>query len=216
MAQKIDSDALAVVTKSLGLTGRGSQLTEFLDGQLDQTFDVLPAIRRGRTLASTEGIFTAILRNIHSAANSVTTTVRPYNIDSVDAIAPWPAPVPEQFDIWLLEATVSREAGAGDMVGGLLDIQLDSQGFGRDSAGAAVVGSAAIPLAFWDALATEGAVTMGILAGARGPIKRIGIRLPRINDPALTFRTTSDAAAEFQADLILGLFPVSLGQDGLV
>jgi len=218
VSKRVDSDALNVVTKALGLTGRGSQITEFLDGQLDQVFDVSAAIRRGRTLASTEGLFTGVIRNIHVSDDSVTTTVRPYNMVPDEVIAPWTTPIPDQFDIWVLQATLSRESGTGTLVRALLDSNWDSQGWGVDSAGDPVISSPAMPLAFWDALVVEQGVAMGIRDGTRGPVQKIGLRLPRIGNPSLVLRTTSGgaAAAEFQVDLILGLFPVALGQDGIV
>jgi len=218
MAKKVNSDALNVVNKALGLTGPGSQITEFLDGQLDQVLDVAPMIRRGRTLASTEGLFTGIIRNIHVSDDSVATAVRPYNMVADEVVPPWPTPIPDLFDIWILQATVSRESGTGTLVGALLDTNWDSQAWGVDSAGDPVVGSPALPLAFWDAQASEGAVTMGILNGTNGPAKRIGMRLQRVGNPSLVFRTTSGGAAacEWQCDIILGLFPVALGQDGIV
>lgn len=210
--KRVDSDALGIVTKALGLTGRGAAITEFLDAQLDQTLDVLPLVRRGRTQAGTEGIFTGVLQNVHGAANSLTTSVNPYNI-ATGRIAPYPDPVPAQFDIWLLAAVVRQNSGTGTL-SAVLDFQSNVQGWGVDDSGVAVVATLTQPLAFWDAVAVEG-ITFGLRNGARGPYARLGIRLPRFGDPVLTFRSTSSAVATFSCQVVLGVFPVSLGQDGL-
>ena len=214
MSRELNSDALGIVTKALGLTGAGSQGTEFSDGVLDQVLDVSALIRRGRTQAATQGIYAPILRNIHSAANSVASLETPYSI-AVGRLAPYPNPVPAQFDVWLLGATLRRISGSGTL-SAVLTLQNDPvvQGWGIDSAGAAVVVTAEQVVAFWDAIGTEGTV-FGIL-NQLGTYQRIGIRLPRTDSTQLTFRSTSSAAATFDCQMQLGVFPVGLGQDGLV
>lgn len=215
--KKIDSDALGVLNKALGLTGSGSPITELADGIVDQALDVVPAIRRGRTQAGSEGIYTAIMQNVHPGADVLTTQVDPYEVGATARIAPYPDPMPAQFDIWLLSAAMRRVSGAGSLNGGTLSLQYGSaqQGWGIDDSDVAVVESAPVHLAFWDALGSVG-ITFGILNGARGPFARLGIRLPRSVNGNLIYRTESSAAATFQCQLQLGVFPTSLGQDGLV
>ena len=73
--KRIDSDALGILTKALGLTGAGSQLTELADGVVDQALDVVPIVRRGRVIGASEGLFTAIMRNVHTDAETLTTGI---------------------------------------------------------------------------------------------------------------------------------------------
>lgn len=209
---KVDSEALLIVQRALGLTGRPSRITEFLDGQLEQTFDVLPAVRRSRTLAITEGIFVGVMRNVHGAADSQVSTIDPYAPGVVNAHAPYPGTVGKSFDIWLIQATAVQVSGTGTLTA-LLDIQLGVQGWGVDDAGADVTSAPTMPLALWTGLITKGAIEMGLLEGSGVPVAKLGLRIPRTSTPVLAFRTTSTAIATFQLNLILALFPVSLGQD---
>ena len=58
--KKIDSQALDVLQKALGLSGPGSPITELTDGVVDQVLEVGGVIRRSRTQAGTEGIHAAV------------------------------------------------------------------------------------------------------------------------------------------------------------
>ncbi len=213
--KRIDSDALGLLQKSLGLSGRGSQITELTDGIVDQSLAINEVVRRGRTQAGTEGVYTAALRTIHGAADSQQAFDTPYDI-SVGAIPPYPNPTPTQFDIWLLAVTARQISGTGT-ISAILDLRYPTaqQGWGVDSAGTAVVSQAQMVLAFWDTLATE-VIEFAFHGGISGPWINLGLRLPRSPNTQLAFRTTSSAIATFQCDLILGVFPVALGQDVLV
>jgi len=210
--KRVDSDALQAINRALGLTGRGAPITEFLDGQLDQVFDVVPSVRRGRTPAATTGIFTGIVRNIHTDAESIATGFNPYTFGTAGLIAPYPNPVPPQFDIWLLGAVVIRVSGGGTL-SAILDVQFNQQGFGITDGGVAVVATQAQVLAHWDAFVTEG-ITFGVQAGSEAPYAKIGMRLPSTGSPGLAFRTTSSLTVTIDLQVTLGLFPASLGQDG--
>lgn len=211
--KRVDSDALGIISRSLGLTGTGAATTEFYDGALDQVLEVGPLVRRGRTAARTQGLFTGLMENVHAAANTQITRVTPYVL-GVGAVAPYPDPVPAQFDVWLLGAIMRQMSGTGT-VSALLSIQYSVQGWGEDQAGAAVVRTIEMPLAFWDTLITEGLV-FGIHAGISGPWTSIGLRLPRVAGTELQFRSTSSALSTYNCQVLLGLFPVALGQDGIV
>ena len=217
MTKKIDSDALEIVNKSLGLTGAGSPVTELQDGVVDQILDVGPAARRGRSIAPSDGIFTGLIQNGHLAGDERTTQLDVYEVGTVVSIPPYPAIVPVQFDIWLLYATVRRSTGAAT-VDAALFYQMPSanQGWGVDNAGAQVVESAPMALAFWDTLQVLN-TTFGLM-GTLGPMAKIGIRLPRGNpvNGSLRFVSSTSAAATIQCQMVFGIFPVSLGQDGLV
>lgn len=216
--KRIDSDALSILTKSLGLEGMGSQVTELNDGVVDQALSVNDVVRRGRTLGPTGGLFIGLLRNNHAGADSLTATVNPFNVTTALAFPPFPSPIPEQFDLWLLQANVGV-VGAGSMTAALfVNFPAASFGFSVTNAGGQVAAAVTShPVAFWDAVVTEN-VIFGLLNGARGPQREIGIRLPRSGLTQLIFASTAAGAGArtFDLRMVLGLFPVSLGQDGLV
>jgi len=210
--KKVDSQALGIVNRALGLTGSGAPLTELLDGTVEQTLDLTSIIRRGRTQARTAGIYSAILENAHGAANTLNSQLLPYNAGAA-AIAPYPAPMPEGFDVWLIGAAVIRTAGAAFTSGALfLAPTAGSQGMGLDDSGVQVVGVPAIPLAFWNSEESQSAI-FGI--GDGRPWQLIQQRIARGvgNNTGITFSTTSTAAATFQCLMLFGVFPESLGQD---
>ena len=216
MMQAIDSDALGILTKSLGLSGVGSQITELADGVVDQVLEVGQLARRGRTQTDIQGIYTPIFRNAHTGSTSISNAINPYNAGTTFLVAPYPDPVPPQFDIYLVGASLRVVSGtpSGLTVATLsLTVGTKSQGWGRTDAGAQVLVSQAMRLAFWDATVSDGTF-FGILNGARGAHQRIGLRLPRGGGGSvLTFRSTSSVTVSIDCQIILGLFPVALGQD---
>ena len=81
MSQLVDSQALQRVSKTLQLSTPGAQETLFIDERLEQTLDVMPMVRRGLTLAGSEGIYSANMRNTHSGSQgNVTSIVDPWNL----------------------------------------------------------------------------------------------------------------------------------------
>jgi len=219
MTKRIDSDALGVLNRSLGLTGAGSQLTELEDGIVDQTLSVNEIARRGRTLADVQGLYFPTLRNEHTDAESISTSIDPYNVGTTFAVAPYPAAIPAQFDLWLLGASIRVAGGtAGGFSLGTLSLQVGtrSAGFGRDDSGALVLSSQPIRLTVWNAMASDG-TSFGIRASNRGPHGRYGLRLPRGGGgTTLLWRTVSTVTVDVDVQMILGMFPAALGQDGLV
>jgi len=213
--KKIDSDALGVLNKSLGLTGAGSPITELTDGIVDQSLDIVPAVRRGRTLAGSGGIFTAILKNTHAGADTQLSQAFPYEVVPADVRAPYPTPMPAQFDIWLLSAAVRQTDGASTVSAGLFILYPTAQiGWGEDEAGAPVVADALMNVAFWDSGRGVGALSIAIAGGSGQGLMVINTRLPRSPNLQLQFRSTSSAITTFHCDIILGVFPIALGQDG--
>jgi len=212
--KRVDSQALVFANRALGISGVGpSTPTEFVDGTLDQVIDVASIVRRGRTFAGTSGIFTGILQNVHPGAGTLGVAVNIYNV-AVGAIAPFRAPMPADFDIWLLSATTRYRSGTGTFEGVLeIDYPASSQGFGVDDSGVAVVATNAAVVAWWDA-SNQINTTFGIL-NQLGPYAELGIRLPHHPNTRLVFRSTASALATFEVQVVLGVFPVSLGQDGL-
>jgi len=215
LVKVVDSDALAIANKALGLTGAGAPETEITDGTVDQVLDVGPIVRRGRTHAGRSGIFTAVLQNVHDVgAESKNVSVNPFALADDVAIAPYPQIMPDTFDVWLLAAYINQVSGSGTLTASL-SMQMASQGWGIDNGGTPIVSTPEFVLAYWDALVTEG-VEFALRNGARGPTTFPGLRVPRNAGVFLRFRSTSSAIATFNCNLLLGVFPVSLGQDAQV
>lgn len=208
MPKKVDSDALALANKALGLFGVSALgETEFDDDRLVQSINMVDIIRRGRTLAGTTGIFGAVLQNAHGGVGSAISTETPYDVQSADPTSPWPNPMPDLFDIWLLSCGWARTAGVGNVDFALLALRLPgTTSWGTDDNGAAVSVVAEIPLANWDGLI--------FVENAWGRPPRgmaLPMRLPR--GCTLIFESTVAAAATVNCNMILGIFPISLGQD---
>jgi len=215
MTKKIDSDALGVVNKSLGLTGAGSSITELADGIVDQILSVNEIARRGRTQAGSEGIYIGLMQCVNTDAETTTVLVFPYNVGA-GVIAPYPDPMPAQFDIWLLAASVRRQSGGGTIEAELsLQYGSTQQGWGVDDSGAAIVQSDPTALAFWSSVNTV-QTAFAVLQGSNGPWWRGGIRIPRSTNAALRFSAETSLTSTWNCSLVLGVFPVALGQDGLV
>lgn len=217
MTRRIDSDALAVANRALGLTGTGAAETVLLDGSVDQVLDVVPIVRRGRTLAGRQGIFSGDMSNVHGGATTIVNSINPYQIATAALTAPYPSPVPRQFDLWLLGVSAIRSAGAGDGTG-LLDIELINSGFQINDSGAAGA-QGILPVASWGQVDTLGGTDVLTTPVMKQPYQPINLRLPSSeagNECAVVFRTTSTAAATFICELWLGMFPVALGQDAQV
>jgi len=212
--KKIDSDALGEIGLALGMTGAGSPVTELADGVVDQVLSINEIARRSQTLGVTTGFFSPTLRTVHTDAETQVVQVDPYNIGTVNAVAPYPAVVPRGSDFWLLGASIRRVSGTGTLLATLsLVVGTRAQGFGEDDSGNLILVSQPIRLAYWDGLVTVN-TTFAIKNGARGPHARIGYRVPR--NAQINFTSTSTLTSTYDCQLICGLFPTALGQDVLV
>lgn len=209
--KKIDAQTLEGLNKALGLSGPGSPVTELTDGVLDQVIDVGAIVRRGRTQGQTTGLYTAMLRNVHTAADSRTATLTPYN-GTTTARPPYPAPMPRDFEVWLLTAVVTQLSGSGTLTAALR-VNFPANVMGLSTTGAGIISSHNV--AFWDTVVNEG-ITFAVASAKDETVEKIGMRLPRAALTQLVFASTSSAIATFDCFLTLGVFPVALGQDVIV
>jgi len=116
--------------------------------------------------------------------------------------------------VWLLGASVRQVSGTGTLNAALsMIVSTTQQGFGQDNGGSLILVAQRIRLAFWDAIGSDG-TNFGIL-NELGTHKKLGIRLPRTTTD-LSFLVTSSATSAWDCQLLLGLFPVALGQDVVV
>jgi len=209
--KKIDSQALGILNKSLGLTGAGSAITELMDGVVDQVLDIGPCVRRGRTQGVTGGIYTVRTRNTHTDASALTSTILPFN-PTTSQLDPYPLLMPEQFDVWLIDANIIHISGSSATLSAALHLNYPATFMGVSLVGPGTAAISTHTLAHWDALVTEN-VTFGVLAGDNGTRAVFNLRLPRSLTTALIFASTSVLTAAFSLELTLGVFPIALGQD---
>jgi len=210
----INSTALEPINKALGIAGSGDSQTELSDGIVDQTLDVGQLARRGGTLAGTEGIFRCVLLHEHAGAGDLSASWQPYAAGTVGSIAPFPAVMPDTFDIWLLGASIEF-SGVGNFEFARLSLTQVQQGFGIDDTAGAVVSTSVITLAYWN---TSVRVLAPFFAAAQSanPYQKINLRIPRkgaIASPFIVFSSQADGVADVEVQLLIGVFPVALGQD---
>ncbi len=205
----VDSDALGIVTRSLGLTGRGAQVTEFLDGQVQQVLDVAPLVRRGRTQTDTGGIYTGTMQTVHTDAETITFTVNPFDV-TTGRVSPYPGPITNRFDLWVISVSVRRVSGGGTLTAQAnLAYSAAQIGWGIDDSGVAVTSNAGGSVAFWDSIAVQ-SNAFGLQNGSN-PTQFIGQRL--FPGTVLQVSATSSLTSTYNFIWLLGVFPIALGQD---
>jgi len=182
-------------------------------GNVSLTMPILPDMAR-RSLASqpTGGWFQGVLENVHSAGDAEISSINPYEA-AADAVAPYPIAIDDLlFDLWIVAVGGIRSSGSGGLTSGVVSItpSAHTQGWGRDDVGAPVVASPRMTIASFDAINSDGALDFFITEQGL-PFQPLNLRIPR--NSLLTFHSTSAAAAEYQAWVLLGLFPAGLGQD---
>jgi len=208
--KKIDSNALESVARALGLYGMGSPQTEFADGLLEQTIDALPLIRRGRTPGDSTGLFTAMIRNIHAGAGTISTTGRPFN--PTFPISPYPnrEELGRYFDVWLIGLSCHQISGAGTLQAAAFINPNDATiGWGIDSAGLAVTANQPQAVALWDSVIDETEV-FGITEQGE---PYVTVRQRMHSASQIRFSTTASDVATFELQINLGVYPIGTGQD---
>lgn len=207
MGKRVDSQALGIVDRTLGLAGKGSPVTELEDGQLVQTFDTVPAIRRGRTVADSSGMFSASIQNVHVGASDVSETLDLYNLTSgIDATPPFPGPVPRGFDLWVVNSTMLKSANDAAEVIALMQLP-----FTRSIN---IIGAQNHALAFYqDHVFVNGQRYMFQAASTGTWAQNQPRRIPR----GALLRLDSTAAASLTVSwvILIGMFPEAIGQDAV-
>ena len=211
MSQLVDSQALQRVSKTLQLSTPGAQETLFIDERLEQVIDVAAMVRRGLTLAGTEGLYTANIRNTHSGSEgNVVTVIDPWRLGGISK-PPFPEVIPDNQDLWITgfnAQIVSGSAAEFDSAFFDLFVPATHQAFGTISTNIALAG--------WNTVNTlAGTAFLFMQAGNVGEIfAQAHIRVPRNATLRFHSRNTGATSPVFQLNLLLGLFPSSMGQDG--
>jgi len=207
----IDSDALDNFSRILGIGGGGGK-TLLDNGNLSQVVDLAPVIRRSRTLGPSTGWLFALMLNEHAGAGELTSSANPFAAGDL-AAAPYPTAIRQEWDFWLMQATVRRTAGTGTLDGAVLSIvpNIAQGGFGVDDNDNPTLIAHGMPVARWTGFDTGTGLNVGI-AGDGGAMVKIGLRMAR----GSTLNFVSDvagAAADVACLLTCGLFVGGLGQD---
>jgi len=216
MSREIDSAALTTLNRLLGIAGVGSAQTTLEDGVLQQVIDVSSVVRRSRTPGTSTGYFLCPMLNDHAGADDEESQINPYTPGVlVNPAGGYPPVVRDGFDVWIVGATASRSAGAGDLTGGVVEIEHQSTDIGWGVTDTGAILTSSTPTCF-----TAFAVLNTLAAGATPFAAEIGtgllhsraaIRVRR--GQVIHWQTTSGGAMEALLILDIGLFPASLGQD---
>ena len=212
----VKNPVLLTLQRMLGLAPGGGRPLNLDDSNISLTLPVVPHVARRGGAGIQAGWFLGVMENVHSAADAEASFIDPYEPGALLAVAPYPASVPDGFDLWLLGCSGVRSLGTGDPTGALFVVNPNdtSQAWGIDDAGVAVIATPGIRVAFFDSVSeVVQAVTADPLFNSVSGQTYIPVnmRLPR--GTLLGFETQSAAAAEYQGAFLLGLFPAGLGQD---
>lgn len=206
----VDTDALGQIAKVLGIGNPATATSpvDFDDAVLQQVVDVLPTVRRARTIPGTGGLFHGQVSQVHAGAGSLLSQVDPYELSatSLTAEGGYPDPVPDDFDVWLLGAVGSAAVGVinTNLFSNCL-INLPNTGSAFGSSGGT------IPYFMGDTEAPISAAVAFIANSASPDMRQPAFRLTR--GTVLDLNSHAGAAGTVFWTIFLGLFPAGLGQD---
>lgn len=220
MSKEVDSGALTLLNRMLGLAGQGSAQTLLEDGTLNQTLDVAATVRRSRTIAGSDGgLFSFSMENEHGAgATDRVTNVDVYGTGGT-AENGVPPIVPSDLEWFLLYAGLITTGGTSSLftegVASLL-FTPGMIGFSRQSSGGAASNAnldIPIPLGRWDLLSTaDGSSGVGVQEDG-AVMQRIGIRIRR--GSSIRFNSAAGGVVDVALVGVAALVPIVLGQDGI-
>jgi len=211
---QITGDQLALVQKVFELAGsQMAGVTDLDDGHVQQIVQINELVRRSTINSVPCGWWQGVLENVHSGADTESSFIDPY-VPGADANAPFPALIPDGFDIWLCGVSGARSSGAGGLTSGVCSINpaQSTQAWGRDDSGAPLgaIGPRMVVAIFDNIVATS--LSQDPMEDQQGrTFVPVGVRLPR--GTTLAFNSTSAAAAEFQVHFLLAVHPSGMGQD---
>lgn len=217
--REFDSPGLRSLRTILQTSRGPPQFVDLQDEILQQGIDVFPVIRRDLTLAQSSGIFTASLLNTHVGSDTIVTDVNPYSPGTTFVAPEYPDPLPENVDVYLLDAQAETSTGSGDFGGGFFG--LISNGTAMAWRNVANEISVINVLQYWNIEATRGNRVVLYDQEANVAIYNSrgagAIRISRHADMRIRFETVKAGvgAASYLLSMLLGVFPKTLGQDVL-
>lgn len=213
MSKEIDSAALSLLNRILGLAGGGGSPISLLDDYwVNQVIDIGPVVRRSRTIAPSEGIYGMRFFLTHAGADTQAAAVNPYAPGNL-AMNGYPAEVPEGYDAWLMGGY-----GTVDGAAAFTSLQVGSE-MPAIQFGASVLQTGGVGAAVQANFPYLSSATVLNLAGigifftnlAGETFLQCGYRLRRGQN--LFVRTVSSAALVCNFYAIIALLPSGLGQD---
>lgn len=219
--RQIDTNALSGVSPALGV-GNPSSATvpvEFDDANLQQVLDVGGLVSRARAPYPSSGIFAASIYHEHVSGNMLTTTVNPYKISDTAGFvtqSPWPDPVPEDMDVWLLGCTGFAENDNVSVAS--VQIICPKASVAWTNEGPPFFGESPM-YCLWQDSVNKGAGERPMITNSSSSSRYVDdvyqqrpMRLRR--DSSIRFRSDATSTNGYMVlALRLGLFPAGLGQD---
>lgn len=224
MSIEIDSEALVLLNKGLGIGGSGQKAgvggaaTTLEDDSVIQVIDITGSARQG--LSPATGLFYYIMQITTSVANPNLTVTIADLYEAVDAAAgdlnlpPFPVKVSSNFDIWLLQASVFMATTT--FVDAALQMLTPQSATGyaiHNNDGTNEVlpaGGHAFGIAMWDGQIVVGGSEFGTLGGEHA-IQMLNQRTVR--GAGLKFRADNGGIGVTTLAILAALMPKAMGQD---
>lgn len=200
----VDTDALQSVAPALGIGNPHTVLApvDFDDGTLQQVLDVAPLIRRGRSVARSTGVWTGIMRVAATAGATNSDDLNPYALGT-QAKAAFPSPVPQGFDVWILDVQAGGLQNVDWAVASIL-YPAAAQAFGT-----------AAPINHAVAVWTGAPLVTGLIFLTPALRFAAPVRVPPGAQISVEMKATGGGSGVVDVTWIIGLFPAGLGQDGV-
>jgi hypothetical protein len=213
----LEGSELSVIQRWFKLGGQAIRGATDLDlGNVSQTLPIVPEVlRRSMTESNLTGWSQGTLQNVHTAADDEVSGIDPY-APGTSAVAPFPALVPNGWDVWLMGVSAVIASGAATITGARVSVNPGDfqQSWGQDDAGAPFVGDQRWTVAYFNTVqddVTGPGLVPALLTPGGLPFVALKMRIPR--GANLAFHTESLGTSTYQALLLMGLFPAGLGQD---
>ena len=193
---------------------------EFDDANLQQVLDVGGLVSRARAPYPSSGIFAASIYHEHVSGDALLTTVNPYAVSATTGFqtqSPWPDPVPEDLDVWLLGCSAFCEQD--NLTVASVQIICPKASVAWTNEGPPFFGESPM-YCLWQESITKGGGERPMIANNSSASRSVGdvylnrpMRLRR--DSSIRFRTDANSSIDGYMVLAmrLGLFPAGFGQD---
>ncbi len=218
MPLKIDSIALKLLDRALGLAGAPQQQTFLEDGSVVQAIDIARLASRAR--APGQGWFANLSENAHGAgASNLSTTIDPYAPITTITRSAFPQTIPADLDVWLHWAGVVLVGTAANFTEGSLLIAPGLTNTGDLTGAGGPTAILSLPIARWDAVGNSAMATLtginsweGSGGGGQSGV-RLGIRLAR--GSTLLWQSRAGGAIDANLVYVTSLNPTGLPSDVL-
>jgi len=218
VSKDINSEALVLLRKSLGMAGTAGPDTLLDEDFVAQSLDIARFARQG--LAPGSGLFYFVMTVVTSVGNPNLTILIPDIYEprsgALDlSLPPYPSTVPTGFDIYLIGCSLSLSNTT--LANAAFSVTSDqfSMGVGVNNNDTTVEvltqAGRTIPMASWDTVVSVAGSELATL-GASGKVwTKLGTRLQR--GSGLFFNFAAGGANQGNLVILASLQPTALGQD---